>query len=37
MINIIHEIIEKLPIHDSEKADLHDKLNASTAEETQDA
>lgn len=37
MINIIHEIIDKLPIHDNEKADLHDKLNASTAEETPNA
>lgn len=26
MIDILHLIVDKLPIHDKEKAELHDKL-----------
>jgi hypothetical protein len=28
MYDILHEIVEHLPIHDREKAELHDKITA---------
>lgn len=33
MINVLHEIIDHLSIHENLKAELHDKLNAATAED----